>query len=138
MDVTLVLADAAQVVGGKLYVLGGGWTWTAPSSAGQALACVIEVGPRKVPRSLRWLARLVDEAGQIVLVPTDEGDAPAYVDGDLLIDAPPDPTDPVRIPLALTFGPMTLPPGRKLAWELLVNGEGRDSWRVWFRTGDTV
>lgn len=33
----LVLADAAQVAGGKLYMLGGGWTiWRAPSYPARA------------------------------------------------------------------------------------------------------
>jgi hypothetical protein len=30
VKVTMLLADAAQAVDGKLYILGGGWTITGP------------------------------------------------------------------------------------------------------------
>src|SRR3989304_5729195 len=44
MKVTMLLADAAQAIGGKLYILGGGWSVTGPHPTAAAIAPQIE-GP---------------------------------------------------------------------------------------------
>src|SRR4051794_17346369 len=43
MKVTMILADSAQAVDGKLYVLGGGWSLAGPGPTPMALAVKIEV-----------------------------------------------------------------------------------------------
>src|SRR5712692_6126152 len=43
MKVTMLLADAAQAVNGKLYILGGGWSVTGPAPSPSAIALKIEV-----------------------------------------------------------------------------------------------
>ena len=43
MRVTMLLADAAQEVNGKLYVLGGGWSVTGPDVPPMALAVKLDV-----------------------------------------------------------------------------------------------
>ena len=40
---TLMLADSAQEVGGKLYILGGGWSVTGPVVPPSAVAIKIDV-----------------------------------------------------------------------------------------------
>ena len=43
MRVTMLLADAAQEVNGKLYVLGGGWSVTGPDLPPMAIAIKLDV-----------------------------------------------------------------------------------------------
>ena len=38
-----MLADAAQAVEGKLYILGGGWSVTGPEPSASAIAAYIQV-----------------------------------------------------------------------------------------------
>ena len=43
MKVTMMLADSAQAIGGKLYVLGGGWSITGPAPTPSAIVIKIDV-----------------------------------------------------------------------------------------------
>ena len=43
MKVTILLADSAQAINGKLYILGGGWSIADPGPVVMALAMKIEV-----------------------------------------------------------------------------------------------
>ena len=43
MKVTMLLADAAQAVNGKLYILGGGWSVAGPDPTPMAIALKMEV-----------------------------------------------------------------------------------------------
>ena len=43
MKVTMMLADSAQVAGGKLYILGGGWSITGPMPCPSAIAVIVVV-----------------------------------------------------------------------------------------------
>ena len=66
VKVSLMLADAAQVAGGKLYVLGGGWS-VLYAPAPFAIALKIEV-PWSVGDDTHTLRlELLDEDGQVVL-----------------------------------------------------------------------
>ena len=68
MKVTILLADAAEAVNGKLYVLGGGWSITGPDPSPMALAIKIEVpwDQSNQPHvcRLRWSAALVGRYAQ--------------------------------------------------------------------------
>lgn len=67
MDVTLVLADAAQEAGGKLFVLGGGWTHAASADRPMSMALGLIIG---VP----WDRTNEQHAIRAALV-TDDGEA---------------------------------------------------------------
>ncbi len=109
---TAMLADAAQVQGGKLYVLGGGFsTITArrlpavhPSIS---VVLVAEVGPEERHRDLNLSIRLVDEDGQPIRVVTADGSEgdPVEAKGRLRIGAPPNlpPGAPSSVPLVSPF-----------------------------------
>ena len=43
MKVTIMLADFAQAVNGKLYIMGGGWSLIGPAPCPTAIAIKIEV-----------------------------------------------------------------------------------------------
>jgi hypothetical protein len=123
MKITLLLADSAQVVNGKLYVLGGGWTDTVLTPDGQtvphALATVVEV-PWDQTNVMHHLSlRLVDADGH--RVEPVEGQ-PIQIDTDAEVGRPPgaQPGVPLPVQLALNLGPLPLAPGR-YAWTVTVD-----------------
>ena len=65
----MLLADAAQAVGGKLYVLGGGWSVIGPGPATMAIAMKIDVPWDQTNLRHHWILDLVDEDGQPAAVP---------------------------------------------------------------------
>jgi hypothetical protein len=137
LKVSMMLADHAQAVDGKLYISGGGWSITGPDPAPSAIAMDIKVpwDERDVEHNLRL--DLVDTDGQPVLVPTLQGVQPLTVDAQLKLEGPFDgvkPGTPLDAPLALNLGPIPLAPGGRYEWRLTVNGEGHEDWRLAFST----
>ena len=57
MNVTMLLADSAQVADGKLYVLGGGWSLTGPDPTPSAVAIKLEDAPTP-PKITKLLAKV--------------------------------------------------------------------------------
>ena len=76
MKVTMLLADSAQAVGGKLYILGGGWSITGPMPSPSAIALKIEVPWDLAARRHNILLELVDADGQPIRLPTPQGEQP--------------------------------------------------------------
>jgi hypothetical protein len=74
VKVTMMLADAAQEVGGKLYVLGGGWSITGPEPVPMAIALKLEVPWDRTNLQHSLLLELLDEDGEPVLVPGQDGE----------------------------------------------------------------
>src|SRR5688572_18666622 len=58
MKVTMLLCDAAQVVDGKLYLLGGGWSFVGPDPAPMAIAIKIDVPWTDGDTSHQWTLEL--------------------------------------------------------------------------------
>jgi len=67
-----MLADSAQEVGGKLYILGGGWSITGPDPVPMAIALKLEVPWDRTNEQHSLLLELVDEDGNPVIVPGPE------------------------------------------------------------------
>lgn len=132
----MLLADAAQAVNGKLFILGGGWSITGPDPTPSAIALKIEVPWDQTNRQHRLELRLLDEDGQPVMVPTTTGDRPVELSGDFEVGRPPGikPGTPIDVALALNIGPLPLQPGRGYVWCIFINGESADDWRVAFST----
>ena len=66
MRVTMLLADAAQEVNGKLYVLGGGWSVTGPDLPPMAIAIKLDVPWSAANAQHAFALELVDEDGRAV------------------------------------------------------------------------
>jgi hypothetical protein len=116
VKIIMLLADAAQQVGGKLYVLGGGWSTTGSPTAPMAVAIKVEVPWDRSNVAHDWRLALVDADGRPV---TANDDRQVEVTGRLEVGRPaglPEGT-PLDAPLVVTFGPMPLPPGR-YEWRL--------------------
>lgn len=139
MKVTLLLADAAQAVNGKLYILGGGWSVTGPGPVPFAIAVKIEVPWDRSNETHTLHLELLDDDGEPVALPRqqDRQPQPVAFDTSFEVGRPPGltPGTPLDTVLAMGF-PSGLPlePGSRFEWRLFINGETRDEWRVGFTT----
>lgn len=128
MRVTIMLADSAQEVAGKLYVLGGGWSITGPQMPPSALVVKIDVPWDQANMAHHWRFELLDEDGEPVRVP----DSPETirVEGDFEVGRPPGlpPGTPIDVPLAINLGPLPLEPGRRYVWQFSIDGLLEEDW----------
>ena len=115
-----MLADAAQVQSGKLYVLGGGFDTISvrqlpATHRSVSLAMVAEVGPDERQQDLELLVQLVDEDGAEIGV---------VAKGKLRVGAPPNlpPGSPSIVPIVSPFHNITFPEAKGYAFVVTVNG----------------
>lgn len=138
LKVTMMLADHAQAVGGKLYISGGGWSITGPAPTPGAIALDVKVPWDERELEHELLLELLDADGQPVLVPTPLGVQPFRIESKLKLDGPFDPAvkpgTPLDAPFAINYGPIPLAPGSRYVWRLTVNGEMHEDWTLPFTT----
>lgn len=136
MKVTILLADAAQAVGGKLYILGGGWSITGPDPVPMAIAIKIEVPWNDANTLHRLQLALLDEDGQSVMVPTPTGEQPVEIPATFEVGRPTglQPGTPLDVVLALNLGPFSLRPGSRYVWRCSINDNSEEDWQVSFST----
>lgn len=121
IEATVLLADAAQATGGKLFVLGGGWTRLKPNSpTTMALAVVVHMPYDQTNRTIHFSLSLKDDDGQPVSL---EG-GPIAGKGQFEAGRPPGikPGERSNFPLALTFHGIALGPNGYV-WEFEVEGD---------------
>src|SRR5207244_3034585 len=120
MKVTMMLADAAQAIDNKLYILGGGWSIAGPQPTPFAIAMKLEVPWDQTNRRHQWDLELVSADGQPVLVETPEGEQALKISGEFEVGRPPGLAagTPIDIALALSSGPIPIPPGGRYVWRL--------------------
>ena len=136
MKVTMLLADAAQAVGGKLYILGGGWSITGPDPTPMAIAMKIEVPWTDANRSHKLRLALLDEDERPVMLPTPTGDQPFEIHIPFEVGRPPGlkPGTPLDLNLAINLTPLPLRPDNRYVWHCFINDDTTDDWRVSFST----
>lgn len=131
-----LLADHAQGLAGKLYVMGAGWNVTGPAPAPMALAGILELDwdEANAPKALR--IELLTEDGGPVVVPTPEGDRPLVIETSVEVGRPPGtrPGSLFNVPIAINIGLLPIPPGAGYVWRFWIGGETRDDWRLPFST----
>ena len=89
MKVTMLLADAAQAVEGKLYVLGGGWSITGPDPTPSAIAVYIQVPWDRTNVEHAFRFDLVDSDGDSVELETETGvEEPITIEGSFEVGRP--------------------------------------------------
>ena len=131
MRATLLLADAAHAVDGKLYVLGGGWSVTGSQPSPMAIALKIDVPWDRANTPHRWRLELVDADGQQVQFPEAGG---VELEQEFEVGRPPGvkPGTSLDFVIAITIPPLPLQPGQQYSWQLTIDGDGRDDWRLPF------
>ena len=124
-----MLADAAQVQSGKLFVLGGGFDTISvrklpATHRSLSLAMVAEVGPDERQQDLELIVQLVDEDGAEIGVTAK---------GKLRVGAPPNlpPGSPSIVPIVSPFHNVTFPEAKGYAFVISMNGS--ELSRVKFR-----
>jgi hypothetical protein len=137
VKVTMMLADAAQAVEGKLYILGGGWSITGPEPTPSAIAAYIQVPWDRTNVQHEFRLELIDADGDPVSLEGPDGEVqPVTIEGAFEVGRPVGvrPGTPIDVPLALNIGPLGLPPGGRYEWRLAIDGETDDDWRLAFST----
>ena len=133
----MLLADAAQEVDGKLYVLGGGWSVMGPEVGPMALAIKIDVPWTAANQKHRFSLELLSEDGQQPEVQTAEGIARSRVsfEGEFEVGRPPGlpPGTDIDTAFAVQLGPLPLVKGRGYVWRLSIDGATHDHWQRPFR-----
>jgi hypothetical protein len=132
----MLLADAAQAVDNKLYVLGGGWSITGPGPSPFAIALKLEVPWDQTNRKHQWTLELVTADGQPVVLPTPDGEQALQIGGEFEVGRPVGmaPGTPIDIALAINSGPIPIPPGGRYVWRLTVDGDHDQDWELAFTT----
>ena len=140
MNVTMLIADSAQVADGKLYILGGGWSVTGPEPVPSAVAIKVAVDWHEFNSPHHWELILEDADGKLVQFETPEGTQTIEVRGDFSTTTPDDVPQgtPVDVPIAVNFGPIPLAPASRFTWRLVIDGESLPGASVSFTTHPRV
>lgn len=84
----MLLADSAQAVSGKLYILGGGWSITGPQPSPSAIALKIDVPWHQANQRHDFELALFDSDGRSVNVSTPSGEKPVQLKGQFEVGRP--------------------------------------------------
>ena len=136
MKVTILLADSAQAIGGKLYILGGGWSVIGPNPSPMALAIKIEVPWNEANISHQLHLTLCDEDGHPIQVPTPTGDQPFEIKSSFEVGRPAGIRvgTPIDLALALNIAPLPLRPNNRYVWHCFIDEKTDENWQVSFST----
>ena len=132
----MLLADAAQEVGGKLYILGGGWS-IASTNSPSAIAIKFEIPWDRANQRHKIELELVTADGEPVLVEGPEGAmVPLRLEGEVEVGRPPGlkPGSPIDAALAISLSPLPLEPDQRYEWRLSINGQHEAEWSLTFAT----
>ena len=138
--VTMMLADAAQAIDNKLYILGGGWSVTGPDPAPSAIAIQVKVPWDEANRRHRMRLELLDTDGDHVMLEGPAGEEAIVVEHEFEVGRPPGikPGTPIEMSLALSFGPLPLEPGGRYEWRLHIGEDTREDWTLPFSTREQL
>jgi hypothetical protein len=122
LEATMLLCDFAEEVGGKLYIMGGGWSRILKSGLPTPMSLAVKLSiPWDQAETLHKVTiRLVTVDGELV---AKEGQ-PVRVMGEIGAGKPPGlrPGTPLDLPFAVRFEGISLDPG-EYRWELEVDDE---------------
>ncbi|HEY3246872.1 MAG TPA: hypothetical protein VGK88_01095 [bacterium] len=136
MKVTILLADAAQAIEGKLYILGGGWSITGPDPVPSAIAVKIEVPWDAANQKHHLTLALFDADGRAVMLPTPSGDTAVELGADFEVGRPPGlkPGTPIDAVFAVNIAPLPLSPDGRYVWRLSIDDRTDEDWQLAFST----
>ncbi len=126
MKALMLLCDYAEELGGKLYVMGGGWSRIVPNQPiSMALAIKLSVPWNQTNRPHDVVVRLVNADHDTI---QNEEGQDIGIAGKVELGRPPGvrPGSDLDAPLALRFQGLPLEPGTYV-WELLVDGNMLES-----------
>ena len=129
----MLLCDAAQVSGGKLFILGGGWNLCRPGLPSMAIAVLVKVPWDMANRAFKWKLQLYDEDGDPLRL-GDDGKGVAF-EGRFEVGRPPGlkKGQPLQFPLAMNAAGIPLAGSKGYYWTFEI--DGCEYGRVSFFTG---
>ena len=121
VEAQVILCDAAVAdPGGKVHMLGAGWSTTGSPTAPQAVAVLMKIPWDRANQKIPMALRLLDADGGPVKLSGPTGEVqPIENRAELEVGRPPGLAhgSPIDASLALNVAPMPLPPGR-YEWRL--------------------
>jgi hypothetical protein len=134
----MLLADFAQVSGGKLYVIGGGWSITGPAPTQMSIALKLEVPWDRANHKFPMRLELQTEDGGLAQVRTAFGgqETTVVVEGEFEAGRPAGLKQgtPLDVAMAINIPPMQLSPGARYVWKLFIDGDTQEEWALSFST----
>lgn len=134
MRVSMLLCESAQIVDGKLYILGGGVSDLHAPVASLAVAGQLVFDSTEVNREHDWSLTLLTADGRPVALTGPDGSVQTVsVQGQAAVRTTAEPSAESLYPctIAVTFVNLDLPDGR-YCWDVEVNGASSPDWRVPF------
>ncbi len=126
----ILMCDAVQVTGGKLFILGGGLGVIGPRP--QHISVAVRIGVPWDQSNVKhvWRLDLVDEDGHSVLI----REKPVSLNGQFEAGRPAGvaPGSELWVPLGINFGAIPLPRGKRFTWKLFINDQTDDHWTATF------
>ncbi len=136
MRVTMMLADAGQEVGGKLYILGGGWSVTGPNPMPSAVIVKIDIPWNDANTRHHFRLALRNADGEPVVVNSPNAEEAVMIEGEFEAGRPPG--TPAGTSLDFCFvaniPALPLPPGERYEWRLWIDDETEEDWNRSFLT----
>ncbi len=128
MRAVIVLCDFAEqeAGGGKVHMLGAGWSVTGPFPTQHAVVILIKVGWNESNRQHQFVLKLTDGDGRAVMVPNPVGGAqPLEIPGQLEVGRPPGLPEGSEIDASfvIQLQPLPLPGGQRYTWRLEMGTE---------------
>lgn len=130
MKATVLVADAAQVLAGKVYTLGLGWDNIGTPTPPHAVVILLDVDWTETNEPIQMRAELVDSDMQPVTTPTPVGEQPIAIEVQLEVGRPPGVPhgSSLRVPFAQPVGPLNLTAGQRYVWRVTINDQHREGW----------
>jgi hypothetical protein len=131
MRAALVLCDyaAQDIQGGKVHLMGAGWSVTGPMPTPHAVAAFVKVGWDEANVRHELSLRLVNSDGATVSLPGPAGEQRIEFPGRLEVPRPagvPHGSE-IDATFVVSIGALPLTPGQRYRWELSIDGEERAS-----------
>ena len=101
-----------------------------------AIAMKIDVPWDQANRRHAWRLELLDADGQPVVFPSEEGEQPVVLEATFEVGRPAGlkAGTSIDLTLAITIGPLPLPPDSRYEWRLSIDDRTEDDWRLVFTT----
>lgn len=130
LDVTMLLADSAQVSDGKLYLLGGGLSAIGPRRQPLAVVLLAKIPWDRANIPHNWKLELLDEDGGPVMA----GERPVMVGGKIEAGRPAGvkPGSPLHVPMAINFSALPVQPGNSYQFRLAIDDTSEPEWTAAF------
>lgn len=123
MEADLLLCDAAEVVGDRVFVLGGGWVGRSPRMPNMAVVVLVNVPWDQANRRHEMELVLRDEDGNPISAGEPKRDVRMRSNFEVGRPAGHPAGMPLRFIQAVNFHLLPLQPSQRYSWELSMDGE---------------